>query len=119
MHFLDSVADAFAQFFASIFAIILAFVGNLTRLTHERAHGQPLTWLRVVLTLPSAILMGVVGTTLGIYLHNEFRLPEMTGGALGGLLGYLGPTVINQTTAALLEKWRKNGEKSADGEAPK
>ncbi len=108
---MDEFWHAVDLFLAAVFAIVLAFVGALTRLFHEHAHGSPLTWVRVGLALPGAILMGVIGTAAGQYLHAEWSMPEMTGGALGGALGYLGPTILSAIAQAALKRW---GPKTGD-----
>ena len=102
---MNELVHAVELFLAAVFAILLAFVGALTRLFHEHAHGQRLTWARVALALPGAILMGVIGTAAGQYMHAEWGLPELTGGALGGALGYLGPTILNAIAQAALKRW--------------
>jgi uncharacterized membrane protein YeaQ/YmgE (transglycosylase-associated protein family) len=59
----------------------------------------------VALAMPGAVLMGVIGTAAGQYLTSQWGLPELTGGALGGALGYLGPTVLNTIAAAVIKRW--------------
>lgn len=98
---MNEIWHAFDLFIAAVFAIVLAFVGSLTRLFHEHAHGNQLTWQRVLFALPGAVLMGVIGTATGQYLHDAWGLPELTGGALGGALGYLGPSTL-ETLARLI-----------------
>lgn len=102
---MNEIWHAVDLFIAAVFAIVLAFVGSLTRLFHEHAHGNQLTLQRVLFALPGAILMGVIGTATGQYLHEAWGLPELTGGALGGALGYLGPTILNAIATAAIRRW--------------
>lgn len=102
---MNEIWHAFDLFIAAVFAIVLAFVGSLTRLFHEHAHGTQLSGQRILFALPGAILMGVIGTATGQYLHDAWGLPEITGGALGGALGYLGPTTLNAIATAALRRW--------------
>lgn len=89
-------------FIGALFAIALAFFGGLTRLFHEHSHGvKPLTAFRVIASVPAAIIMGVLGHATGEYLYASQGFPAATGGALAGILGYLGPTVINEGAAAV------------------
>lgn len=89
---------------STIFAFMIALAGGMVRLFHEQVHGEPFSWSRVFLVLVSAILLGVLGQTVGEYLHTNYNLPELTGGALGGLLGYLGPTFLDTLAAIALRK---------------
>lgn len=106
--------QAIDLFLAALFAIMLAFMGALTRLFHEHVHERgELSWRRVVFALPGAILMGVIGTAAGQYLHSAWGLPEITGGALGGALGYLGPTILTVVANEVVKRW---GQKKTGGE---
>lgn len=103
---MDQFLHAVDLFLAAVLAILLAFVGALTRLFHEHVHDRgELSWRRVAFSLPGAILMGVIGTAVGQYLHTQWGLPELTGGALGGALGYLGPTVLSVAANAAIKRW--------------
>lgn len=99
---------------STIFAFIIALAGGLVRLFHERVHGEPFSWSRVFLVLVSAVLLGVVGQTVGEYLHTNYNLPLITGGALGGLLGYLGPTFLDTLAAIALRKVEKSEKLDED-----
>lgn len=103
----ESILHAIEIFIGAILAFFFAVIGTLARLLHEQAHGTPLTWSRMLYALPSALIMGVVGHAIGEYLVSSYQFPEATGGALGGVLGYLGPTVINEGFRVLLAKFKK------------
>lgn len=93
-------------FLAALFAILLAFMGALTRLFHEHVHERgELSWRRVAFALPGAVIMGVIGTASGQYLHAAWGMPEITGGALGGALGYLGPTILTVVANEAVKRW--------------
>lgn len=98
---------------STILALFLAVLGTVARLVHEQAHGTPLTWARVLYALPAAIVMGVIGHAIGEYLYFTYKFPEISGGAIGGILGYLGPTVINESFRVLKERF---GQKAKDGD---
>lgn len=102
---MDAFWHSVDLFLTSIFAVLLAFVGALTRLFHEHAHGSELSVGRVALAMPGAIVMGVIGTAIGQYLHDHWGLPELTGGALGGALGYLGPTILSTVATIVIKRW--------------
>ena len=100
MHALQSAVDLLLS---TLFAFIVALAGGLVRLFHEQAHGEPFSWPRVFLVVVAAILRGVVGQAIGEHLHTHYGLPSLTGGALGGLLGYLGPTFLDAVAAIALK----------------
>lgn len=97
---------------AAMFSIAIAFMGVLTRLVHEHVQeDRELSFRAVLFSLPAAVLMGVIGAAAGQYLHAQWALPELTGGALGGALGYLGPTILTKIAAQALKAWgRSKGE---------
>lgn len=109
----NTVLHAVELIISTILALFLAVLGTLARLIHEQAHGTPLTWARVLYALPAAIIMGVIGHAIGEYLYFTYKFPEVTGGAVGGVLGYLGPTVINESFRVLRERF---GGKAKDGD---
>ena len=106
--------------FSTLFAFLIALAGGLVRLFHEQAHGEPFSWPRVMLVLVAAILLGVIGQALGEYLSLNYGLPALTGGALGGLLGYLGPTFLDTLAALALRKVTRDIDKEdSNGSTPK
>lgn len=110
---MDQFWNSVELMLAATFAIVLAFMGALTRLFHEHVHERgELSWRRVAFALPGAVLMGVIGTAAGQYLHAEWGMPAITGGALGGALGYLGPTVLTIVANEVLKRWgqKKTGD---------
>lgn len=102
-------------FLGTIFALVCSMLGTLARLAHEHSHGIAFTWPRVLLSIPAALIMGVIGHATGEYLFQAYGFPDSTGGALAGALGYLGPTVINDGFAALLSYWRNKHEPTGKG----
>lgn len=87
-------------------AIVLAIVGDLTRILHEEEQGGPrLSWKRAPSILLRGCLMGVIATTTSLYLHTAYGVPELAGAALGGILGYLGPSVIGTGVKAALARY--------------
>lgn len=111
------MTQIFDLFLATLFSLLLAFLGGLAKLIHEHAHGDKLTGMKVLLMLPSAVILGVVGSAIGGYLHAQYQFPAETGGAVAGLLAYLGPTVISTAAAAALQKWGGKGN-GGSGENP-
>lgn len=101
---MTALSHAIDLLLSTAFAFLIALAGGLVRLFHEKVHGEPFSWSRVFLVLVSAILLGVVGQTVGEYLSQHYGLPLLTGGALGGLLGYLGPTFLDSLAAIALRK---------------
>ena len=90
-------------------AIILSTVGVFTRITHEHVQNiATFSWNRVLFSLPSAILMGVIGGSLGSYLQTTYSFPESIAWALAGALGYLGPTFINTGAKATISYFQKS-----------
>ena len=74
----------------------LAFVGDVVRLMHLQEQGQiKLTWRVVPGAMLRSALMGVIATATAIYLRDNYAFPELLGAALGGILGYLGPSVLS------------------------
>lgn len=113
--------SALDAFIASGFAIIMAIFGALTRLAHEHAQGvKPISWVRVLLMLPSAVMFGVSGAALAIWLGNYFSMPVetwvITGGAIGGPLAYIGPQYIELAASAALKRWGPKAKEPVDGD---
>lgn len=101
---------------SAVIAIWIAFLGALTRALHEHAHGIPLTWFRVLALIPAAIIMGELGHAIGDYLKVSYSFPPSTDHALAGVLGYLGPTVINEAFNLALQRAKdKLASKPKDG----
>ena len=103
--------DAWEEFWHQIgllatafLGIFLAFVGDLVRLFHEQERGGTKVGLRALPgSIVRSILMGVIATATAGYLRDKFGLPELIGGALGGILGYLGPSIIGVGFKSLIE----------------
>lgn len=113
--------SAFDAFIASGFAIIMAIFGALTRLAHEHAQGvKPISWVRVLLMLPSAVMFGVIGAALSFWLVSYFRMPVetqvITGGAIGGAFAYLGPQFIELAARLALDRWGRKAKEPSDGD---
>lgn len=91
---------------SSALAILLAIVGDLTRILHEDEQGGPkLTWRRTPAVLLRGCLMGVIATATSLYLSSAYAVPELAGAALGGILGYLGPSIIGTGVKAALARY--------------
>lgn len=105
----------------AVIAVLMAFFGSLTRLFHEHAHGIPITWIRVLALIPAAVIMGELGHALGEYLKVSYSFPPSTDHALAGVLGYLGPTIINEAFNTALQhvkdKLKGKPEGGAEGSA--
>lgn len=87
-------------------AIILAFIGDMVRLLHEQERGGPrFHWRMLPGVALRGSLMGVIATATSLYLHESYGLPELVGAALGGVLGYLGPTVLSVGFKAVLDRF--------------
>lgn len=104
---MNSAIDGLLLLLATIGSVLLAFLGAIARLAHESAHDKPLTWGRVFLALPAAVVLGVAGHALGEYLFSKYGLPALTGGALAGLLGYLGPVALDALGKLILARLGK------------
>jgi hypothetical protein len=110
---MNSALDQVLLLLTTVGSVLLAFLGSVARLAHESAHDKPITWQRVALQLPAAIILGVAGHTLGEYVHAQYGLPALTGGALAGLLGYLGPVALDTLGKLILSRLEKE---SKDGD---
>lgn len=96
-------------------AIAVALVGVFTRITHEHVQNvNQFTWNRVLFSLPSAILMGIIGGSVGSYLQTAYGFPESIAWALAGALGYLGPAFINTSAQAAIGYFRREKPEDAD-----
>lgn len=86
--------------------IFLAFIGDMVRLYHEQERGgTKVTLAALPSSLLRSILMGVIATATAAYLRDNYGLPELIGGALGGILGYLGPTIIGIGFKSFVERY--------------
>ena len=87
-------------------AILLAILGDLTRIMHEAEQGGPqLSWQRTPAILVRGVVMGIVAAATSAYLSQAYQVPELAGGALGGILGYTGPSVLGTGLKYLLERY--------------
>lgn len=87
-------------------AMVLAFIGDVVRLMHLQEQGQiKLTWRVLPGAMLRSALMGVIATATAIYLRDTYGFPELVGAALGGILGYLGPSALSMGFASLLARY--------------
>lgn len=91
---------------AATLGIFFAFIGDMVRLLHEHERGgSPLTWRQLPGSALRGLLMGVIATATAAYLRNNYGFPELAGGAIGGILGYLGPTILSVGFKTALDKF--------------
>ena len=87
-------------------SILLAILGDLTRIMHEAEQGGPqLSWRRTPAILVRGVVMGIVAAAIATYLNTAYQVPELAGAALGGIAGYLGPSVLGTGLKYILERY--------------
>jgi hypothetical protein len=89
---------------AAVLAIVLATLGDVVRLLHEEEHGRSkFSARRLPASLARGILMGVIATSFAQWAHEAYQVPELAGAALGGVMGYLGPTWLAFIATRVME----------------
>lgn len=107
----DQFLHDIALLLTAVVGIVIAFIGDMVRLFHEQERGGAKVTLRhVPSSLLRSMLMGIIATAVSQYLHAAYNVPELAGGALGGILGYLGPTVIGLGFNVLADRFGKPKE---------
>lgn len=100
--------------------IVLAVAGDMVRLWHEHERGKRRwEWQQLPFSLIRGLLMGVIAVSFAQWAHAAYNVPELAGGGLGGVLGYLGPTIIPYWFERLARKFFPQDEdKGSDGNDP-
>lgn len=102
----DEIWRQIAMLGAATLGILFAFIGDVVRLLHLQERGGPkLTWRMVPASALRGLLMGVIATAIAAYLRDAYGFPELVGGAVGGVLGYLGPTMLSISFNGLIQKY--------------
>jgi hypothetical protein len=98
---------------AATLGILFAFIGDVVRLLHiQERRGIKLNWHMIPGIALRGLLMGVIATAIAAYLRDAYGFPELAGGAIGGMLGYLGPTVLSTSFTALLDRYASKPKSS-------
>lgn len=107
----DSFVHQLNLLSAAAMGIVLATIGDLVRLFHEQEQGGPkVTAAHIPSSMLRGTLMGVIAVSISQYLHTQYNVPEIAGGGIGGALGYLGPTMINQGLRHLVKRFGKKAD---------
>ena len=87
-------------------SILLAILGDLTRIMHEAEQGGPqLSWRKAPAILVRGVTMGIVAAAVSAYLSAAYQVPEIAGAALGGIAGYLGPSSLGTGLKYVVERY--------------
>lgn len=96
--------------------IVMAILADIVRTWHEHEQGKRQFKLALIpFSILRGLLMGVIAVSFAQWAHEAYQLPELAGGALGGILGYLGPTAIPYWFERLSALWLPS-KKKGDGE---
>jgi hypothetical protein len=103
---LSEMGRQIAMLGAATLGILFAFIGDMVRLLHlQERGGAKLTWRSVPGSALRGLLMGVIATATAAYLRDAYGFPELAGGAIGGVLGYLGPTMLSVSFNGLVQRY--------------
>lgn len=102
----DEIWRQVALLGTAFLGIVFAAIGDVVRLLHLQEHGGPKLTLKLVpgIAFRSA-LMGVIATATAAYLRDAYSFPELAGGAIGGVLGYLGPSALTMSYQAAVARY--------------
>jgi len=77
-------------------AFVMALIGVLMRYGHLHSQGEEWKWSRLLLDLPTVIVMGVLAGAIGKYLQQHYSFPEEIIWALSANFGYFGPKLLDR-----------------------
>ena len=88
----EMVVGAFGSFMGALGGVLL-------RRQHKHQQGDPSAWNHLWVEAPTLFVMGLIGHGIGVYLSNNYGMPELFGHILSAILGYLGPAAIDMIVA--------------------